>query len=101
MPGGTRRLAISKRPSAAVAGKDVAPVFSSFLDQPGVPEISVALKCGTKPALELAQKRSLPIGSQAKPQTWQIPVCVAFEADGVVHHQCSLVVGPQGRHGAG
>jgi cytosol alanyl aminopeptidase len=76
---------------SSVAGKDVAPVFNSFLDQPGVPEISVALKCGTKPALELAQKRSLPIGSRAKPQTWEIPVCVAYEAGGAVHHQCSVL----------
>jgi alanyl aminopeptidase len=76
---------------SSVAGQDVAPVFSSFLDQPGVPELSVALKCGTKPALELMQKRSLPIGSQAKPQTWEIPVCVAYEAGGAVHHQCSVL----------
>jgi alanyl aminopeptidase len=76
---------------SSVAGKDIAPVFSSFLNQPGVPEITVALKCGAKPALELAQKRSLPIGSQAKPQTWEIPVCVAYEAGGVVRHQCSLL----------
>ena len=43
----------------------------------------------------MAQKRSLPIGSQAKPQTWQIPICVAFEADGSVHHQCSLLSDPK------
>jgi cytosol alanyl aminopeptidase len=76
---------------SSVAGQDVAPLFNSFLDQPGVPEVSVALKCSAKPALELTQKRSLPIGSQAKPQTWRIPVCVAYEADGAVHHQCSVL----------
>jgi cytosol alanyl aminopeptidase len=76
---------------SSVAGKDVAPVFGGFLDQPGVPEISVALKCGATPSLELAQKRSLPIGSQAKPRTWEIPVCVAYEAGGAVHHQCSIL----------
>jgi alanyl aminopeptidase len=42
----------------------------------------------------VSQKRSLPIGSQAKPQTWQIPVCVAFESDGSVHHQCNLLSDP-------
>jgi cytosol alanyl aminopeptidase len=76
---------------SSAAGQEVAPMFSSFLDQPGVPEVSVSLKCGPKPALELAQKRSLPIGSQAKAQTWQIPVCVAYEVDGAVHHQCSVL----------
>ena len=77
---------------SSVAGKNVAPAFDSFLDQPGVPEVSVALKCEAQPSLQVSQKRSLPIGSQAKPQTWQIPICVAFEGDGAVHHQCSLLL---------
>jgi cytosol alanyl aminopeptidase len=76
---------------STAAGRNVAPVFNSFLDQSGVPEISMALKCGTQPALAVTQKRSLPIGSQAKQQSWQIPVCVAYEADGVVHHQCNVM----------
>jgi len=80
---------------SSVAGQDIAPMFSTFLDQPGVPEISVALKCGAKPVLTLAQKRSLPIGSRAKPQTWQIPVCVAYEAGGAVHHQCTVLADTQ------
>ncbi len=78
---------------SSVAGQNVAPVFRSFLDQPGVPEISAALKCGRKPVLELEQKRALPIGSQAKAQMWQIPVCIAFEAGGAVHRQCAVVAG--------
>jgi alanyl aminopeptidase len=81
---------------SSAAGKNLAPAFNSFLDQAGVPEVSVALKCGARSYLAVSQKRSLPIGSQAKPQTWQIPVCVAFEADGVVHHQCSLLSDPKG-----
>jgi alanyl aminopeptidase len=77
------------------AGRDIAPVFNSFLDQPGVPEISASLQCGAKPRLELAQKRSLPVGSQAQAQTWQVPVCVAYESDGVVHRQCSVLQDPK------
>ena len=76
---------------SSAAGQNVAPAFNSFLDQAGVPEVSVALKCQAQPSLVVAQKRSLPAGSQAKPQTWQIPICVAFAADGSVHHQCSLL----------
>ena len=82
---------------SSVAGQNVAPAFNSFLDQPGVPEVSVALKCGAQPSLDVTQKRSLPVGSQAKPQTWQIPVCVAFEADGVGASSMQLAVGSQGR----
>ena len=80
---------------SAAAGMDVAPAFNSFLDQAGVPEVSVALKCGAQPHLEVSQKRSLPIGSQARPQTWKIPVCVAFEADGSVHRQCNVLSDPK------
>jgi aminopeptidase N len=80
---------------SAAAGRNVAPVFDSFLDQPGVPEVSVALQCASRPALELTQKRSLPIGSHAKPQTWQIPICVAYEADGALHHQCEVMSDPK------
>jgi alanyl aminopeptidase len=80
---------------SSVAGKNVAPAFNSFLDQPGVPEVSVALQCEAQPSLAVSQKRSLPVGSQAKPQTWQIPICVAFEADGSVHRQCSLLSDPK------
>jgi alanyl aminopeptidase len=80
---------------SSVAGKNVAPAFNSFLDQPGVPKVSVALRCGAQPLLAVSQKRSLPLGSQARPQTWRVPICVAFEADGSVHHQCSLLSDPK------
>src|SRR5580704_11712392 len=49
---------------SSAAGHNIAPAFDSFLNQAGVPEISAALDCSGKPALELAQKRLLPIGSQ-------------------------------------
>ena len=79
----------------SVAEKNVAAAFNSFLDQPGVPEVSAELKCGSQPSLAVTQKRSLPIGSQAKAQIWQIPICIAFEADGSVHRQCSLLSDPK------
>ena len=47
--------------------------FQTFLNQPGVPEISVALKCDFRPpSVALSQKRYLPIGSKGPAaQTWQ------------------------------
>ena len=80
---------------SSVAGTNVAPAFNSFLDQPGVPAISAELKCGAQPSLAVSQKRSLPVGSRARAQTWQIPICIAFEADGSVHHQCNLLSDPK------
>ena len=73
------------------AGRDIAPVFDSFLDQAGLPEVSVALRCGSKPVAALEQKRSMPPGSQKEPELWKIPVCMAYQSDGVVHHQCDLL----------
>ena len=57
------------------AGRDISPAFSSFLYEPGVPSVSVEMKCGDgKAALELSQKRSLPIGSAGSDKDrWMIP----------------------------
>jgi alanyl aminopeptidase len=62
---------------SAEAGKDVAPSFSTFLDQPGVPVVTSKLVCeGNKGHLELSQARYLPLGAQARGESlWQIPFC--------------------------
>jgi alanyl aminopeptidase len=60
------------------AGHDIARSFSTFLDQPGVPEVSVELSCpGNGPAtLTLKQQRYLPLGSRGgTPESWSIPIC--------------------------
>jgi alanyl aminopeptidase len=83
---------------SSAAGHNIAPAFDTFLNQAGVPEISVALDCTGKPALELAQKRLLPIGSRGSArETWQIPVCVAYESNGSTHHQCELLSDPRSK----
>ena len=71
---------------SAAAGRDIAPAFSRFLDQPGVPLVLGEVKCGVggEPStLKLAQRRFLPLGSPAAPfETWQIPVCVRYGDSG-------------------
>jgi len=71
---------------SAAAGRDIAPAFSTFLDQPGVPLVLGEVKCGEggEPSrLTLAQKRFLPLGSPAAPfETWQIPVCLRYADPG-------------------
>lgn len=64
-------------------GQPEAPgAFRSFLDQAGVPVISVDVVCepGEAPAIELAQERFLPVGSAGSTtdRTWEIPVCVKY-----------------------
>jgi aminopeptidase N len=79
---------------SAEAGRDVAPAFSTFLDQVGVPLVSVDLTCakGAPPRVTLAQSRYLPLGSSAMAgQRWQIPVCLAFGTAKGRQRQCQLL----------
>jgi alanyl aminopeptidase len=76
------------------AGREIAPAFSTFLDQPGVPVVGAELTCdkGKPPALALRQKRYLPIGSSGSAdQVWQIPVCVRWGAGKTEGRACTLL----------
>src|SRR5579885_1080040 len=78
------------------AGRDVAPAFSTFLDQAGVPVITVNLKCGAAPArVILSQKRYTQIGSpQIQPERWDIPVCIKYDAGHKALETCELMTAP-------
>ena len=66
--------------------------FETFLDQAGVPEISVALECSGAPSVRLSQKRYLPIGSKGSAaQVWQVPVCVRYRSGNGVEKECFLL----------
>ncbi|MFQ5534332.1 MAG: M1 family metallopeptidase [Sphingomonadales bacterium] len=74
--------------------ESVVAAFSSFLDQPGLPMVKAKLSCGADGAasVSLKQSRYLRLGSRpAGEQQWQIPVCLAYEADGAHHQQCVLL----------
>ncbi len=64
--------------------KQVREAFSTFLDQAGVPLVSVALDCRQSAAtLHLEQARFLPLGSKGTAtQVWSIPVCVRYDDGG-------------------
>ena len=83
---------------ASLAGDDtsIAPAFSSFLDQPGVPLVTAALDCqGGEPKLDLAQQRFLPLGSQGgAPELWKAPVCVRYPAGSDDERECLLLNQP-------
>jgi alanyl aminopeptidase len=66
------------------AKRDIAPAFSTFLDQPGVPLLSGAADCGAQPPkLALSQQRFLPLGSKAPTsERWRIPVCARYSGGG-------------------
>jgi alanyl aminopeptidase len=77
------------------AGKDIAPAFSTFLNQAGAPLVTAALQCNDKPHLVLSQERALPLGSEgSRQQIWEIPVCVKFGGSSDTR-QCALMTGSQ------
>ena len=67
--------------------------FATFLEQAGLPLLSIELHCGLRGAsLWLEQKRYLPLGSSGSDaQVWQLPVCVRHEAKGGEQRTCMLL----------
>jgi alanyl aminopeptidase len=63
------------------AGPPVPASFRTFLEQAGAPEIAMQLRCESGSArIEMRQRRFLPLGSAgAEAQTWNVPVCIAYE----------------------
>jgi puromycin-sensitive aminopeptidase len=63
---------------ARTAGKPVDQVMRSFVDQPGVPIVSVKVSCsGRAGSVSVSQDRYVREGSgPAGPQVWSIPVCI-------------------------
>jgi alanyl aminopeptidase len=78
---------------SAAAGRDVAPAFKSFIEQPGVPLVQASLTCEAgKAALKLEQSRYLPLGSTAPHgQHWQIPVCARYGTPSGIKQSCTLL----------
>ena len=82
---------------SAAIGKNIKEPFSTFLNQAGVPLLSIALDChsGT-PSLHLEQRRSLSVGTKdPNSQAWQIPVCVRFGSGETGQSACSLMTDPR------
>jgi len=80
--------------SLSSAGKkDVATPFLTFLNQPGVPDVSLTLECANGgPVAHLEQTRFLPAGSKGSAgQTWQIPVCLRYGTGAQAETQCTLM----------
>jgi alanyl aminopeptidase len=84
---------------SGAAGKDLHPLFDSFVLQSGVPAVSFELSCdrGKPPALKLAQRRYAPTGSRIDPKrTWHVPVCVRWGAGSATGHDCTVLDGETG-----
>ncbi len=96
---------------SSATGKNVTEPFDTFLNQAGVPLLSVALDCKSgAPVLDMDQQRYLPLGLtlpgatlttvestqqqtfkfKAK-QVWSIPVCVRYGTGSVSSNACTLM----------
>ncbi len=75
------------------AGPAIVPAFRTFLDQPGIPEVTVAVDCPAKgkPVATITQKRSQPLGAELPAETWAIPVCLKYGTSGPASRQCETV----------
>jgi alanyl aminopeptidase len=79
---------------SSTTGKNIAEPFSTFLNQAGVPLVSVSLDChGGAPALHMTQQRYRPLGTKStSEQNWQIPVCASYaNSDGPKQSDCTLM----------
>ena len=69
--------------------------FKTFIEQPGVPLLSVRLDCKEpgKPRINVQQARYAPLGSAIAPHDskWQIPMCVGYDTDGTRKTSCTLL----------
>jgi alanyl aminopeptidase len=74
---------------SSAAGKDVGRMMATFLDQPGVPLVTVESIDGRR--VRLRQTRFANHGVVAPATTWQIPVGLKYEAGGRVRTQSVLL----------
>ena len=80
---------------AATGQPQLTRAFTTYLEQPGFPLISVNLNCSAAPALALTQKRYLPKGSAGNAsQVWRTPVCVRYQTASGDRKECFLLDKP-------
>ncbi|MEW9899685.1 M1 family aminopeptidase [Chitinivorax sp. PXF-14] len=78
----------------ALAQEDagVAQAFKSFIEQPGIPRLGVALSCDPTPRLTLKQSRFVPRGIEIKgEQQWEIPNCFSYLDGARTVRTCTLL----------
>lgn len=66
--------------------------FASFVEQPGVPLVSMRLDCTSRPTLHMTQERFLPAAkAQGKRQSWIAPVCMRIDGQEGDKPFCTLL----------
>jgi alanyl aminopeptidase len=77
---------------SSAGSKNVNQAFSSFLNQAGIPLVSMSLDCHQpSPTIHLEQQRYAHLGSDAAPRTWQIPLCIRYGSGAQSESACELM----------
>jgi alanyl aminopeptidase len=81
---------------SSVSNAGLSSAFSTFLNQAGVPLLSMALQCTEGSAsIRLEQQRFLPLGSKGSSgQQWQVPVCVRYGSGNQSESECTVLKKP-------
>ncbi len=72
-----------------VSGENISTMLAAFIEQPGIPFVSVTLAPGGK--LTLTQRRFANLGDTPAPGRWQVPVVIAWSAAGRLHRERVLL----------
>jgi alanyl aminopeptidase len=81
----------------AAANRPLAPMVASFLDQPGVPAVTMTPRCQAgHGSVELSQARWHAAGASVANATWTVPVCVRAGIAGKIDEACTLLAAPTG-----
>ncbi len=79
---------------AAGRGDVAVEALRSFVDQPGIPLVDVALSCERgAAALRVGQKRFAGLGQNIGGQKWTTPACFTYRAGGKTAKQCMEIRG--------
>ncbi|MGC8534785.1 MAG: M1 family metallopeptidase [Rhizomicrobium sp.] len=60
----------------------------SYLNQPGIPDMSVVTRCSESPVLTVVQSMYAPVGLMVSDRQWQVPMCVS---DGKAARRCRII----------
>jgi alanyl aminopeptidase len=74
---------------SAVAGEDIVQMMSAFVNQPGLPLVSLSLEPDGR--LHLRQERLHNLGDPARPGQWQVPVVLKWSRRGTMHEERVLL----------
>ena len=74
------------------AGKDVGGMLATFLDQPGIPFVTVEPTQGAR--VRISQRRFANHGVTAPATSWQIPVRLKYDVGGRIMTRTVLLAGP-------